>query len=38
VADIPPGYRHVRRIAVRAGMTERHGRWWLTANEHKERV
>ena len=35
VADIPPGYRHVRRIAQAAGMKERNGRWWLTAHEHR---
>lgn len=38
VADIPAGYRHVRRIARAAGMTQRNGRWWITAKEHKERV
>lgn len=38
VADIPKTHRHVRAVALALGMKERGGRWWLTAQEHKERA
>ena len=38
VADIPKPHRHVRAVALALGMKERGGRWWLTAQEHKERA
>lgn len=38
VAEVPVTHRHVRAVAQALGMTQRGGRWWLTATEHKERA